>query len=316
MLFRSVVVANTSLSYQFNSEIDTTGGMSGYKSIVPLTNYEMTDGDGRRVLNPSTGNTSLIVKATMSTSNPDISPMLDTTRYGIIAVENKINNLPLVNSGITITNAGSSYTTNANVTVTITGGGGSGATGAAVVTNNTVTSVYFTDGGSGYTTSPTITLSDAGSGTGATVTYNGEDKKSGGNSNVRYTIRKVTLADGFDSGDLRVYVTAYKPSNSNILVYYKLLSTADAETFDDKSWQLMTELGNSNFVSTSYEDYRELTFAPGVDGSANNSVSYSTSSTGYNSFRTFAIKIVMSGTSTVDVPKVRDFRAIALPAGS
>ena len=78
----------------------------------------------------------------------------------------------------------------------------------------------------------------------------------------------------------------------------------------------MTELGNSNFVSTSYEDYRELTFAPGVNGSANNSVSYSTSSTGYNSFRTFAIKIVMSGTSTVDVPKLRDFRAIALPAGS
>ena len=33
-------------------------------------------------------------------------------------------------------------------------------------------------------------------------------------------------------------------------------------------------------------------------------------------FKTFAIKIVLSGTSTVDVPRVRDFRAIALPEGT
>ena len=38
-------------------------------------------------------------------------------------------------------------------------------------------------------------------------------------------------------------------------------------------------------------------------------------STSYSTFRTFAIKIVMSGSSTVDVPKVSDLRLIALPAG-
>ena len=78
----------------------------------------------------------------------------------------------------------------------------------------------------------------------------------------------------------------------------------------------MAELGNPNFVSVNETDYRELTFAPGVDGVANNSVSYSAGDTSYRSFRTFAIKIVLSGTSTVDVPKVRDFRAIALPEGA
>ena len=78
----------------------------------------------------------------------------------------------------------------------------------------------------------------------------------------------------------------------------------------------MTEIGNSNFVSVGANDYRELSFAPGSGGAANNSVSYTSGSTAYNSFRTFAIKIVMSGSSTVDVPKIRDFRAIALPAGS
>ena len=124
------------------------------------------------------------------------------------------------------------------------------------------------------------------------------------------------MADGFDSGDLRVYVTAYKPSGADISVYYKLLSVSDNETFDDKSWQLMTQLSNVNFVSNNYQDYREIAYAPGIANAANNSVLYSTSSTTFNTFRTFAIKIVLSGTSTVDVPKVRDFRAIALPAGS
>ena len=326
LMSSEVVLGNTSLSYSFASEKDSTGGIVTGIPITPYTDYTMIDGYGRRVLNPTTGNTSMVVTATMSTSNPDISPILDTSRFGAIFVENIINGLPLSNSDIIITNAGTKYGPNGSVTITISGGGGTGATANVLVANtgtgaapgNSIISVTLTNPGSGYTTSPTFTIADANStpGTGATITYNGEDKKSGGNSNVRYITRKVTLADGFDSGDLRVYVTAYKPSGADISVYYKLLSVSDNETFDDKSWQLMTQLSNVNFVSNNYQDYREIAYAPGIANAANNSVLYSTSSTTFNTFRTFAIKIVLSGTSTVDVPKVRDFRAIALPAGS
>jgi hypothetical protein len=312
-----IVLPNTSISYTFNSE-KATGGMTGYRNITPLTDYPMTDGYGRRVLNPANGNSTFTVKATMATANPDISPFIDITRYGILAVENIINNLPLSNSQISITSGGTAYSTNANAVVSITGGGGSGATAAAVVTGNVVTSIYLTNAGSGYETSPTITLTDANTtpGTGCTITYNGEDKKSGGNANVRYMTRRITLADGFDSGDLRVYLTAYKPSGSNIRVYYKLLSTSDIDTFENKSYQLMTEIGNTNFVSNNPGDYRELSFAPGSGGVANNSVTYTSGSTSYSKFKTFSIKIVMSGTDTTDVPKVRDLRAIALPSGT
>ena len=58
-----------------------------------------------------------------------------------------------------------------------------------------------------------------------------------------------------------------------------------------------------------------MTFAPGVGNVANNAISYVSGSTAFKSFRTFAIKIVMVGTEPTDVPKVRDFRAIATPAG-
>jgi hypothetical protein len=128
--------------------------------------------------------------------------------------------------------------------------------------------------------------------------------------------RRVTLADGFDSGDLRVYLTTYKPPGSEVYVYYKILSGSDSDVFDNKSYQLMAQLGNANFVSTNRRDFRELSFAPGVSSVANNSIAYTSNSTAFNSFKTFAIKIVMSGTNTTDVPRVRDLRAIALPAGS
>jgi hypothetical protein len=182
--------------------------------------------------------------------------------------------------------------------------------------SNTVNAVYITNAGSGYTSSPTITLTPgSGGGANAVVTYIGETEKSGGNATARYMTRRVTLADGFDSGDLRVYVTANKPAGTNIYVYYKILSASDPGVFDDKSYQLMTELGNANFVSLNENDDRELTFAPGVNGIANNSVSYTSAGTAFTTFRTFAIKIVMSSSNTGIVPRIKDMRAIALPAG-
>jgi len=223
----------------------------------------------------------------------------------------------LLNTGFLIANSGSSYANSADVTVSFTGGGGSGAAATATVASNVITTITVTNGGTGYTTSPTVTITPgSGGGSGASITYNGEDKKTGGNAATRYMTRRVTLADGFDSGDLRVYLTAYKPSGSDIFVYYKVLSGSDPDVFDNKSYQLMAQLGNSNFISTNRRDYRELTFAPGVSSTANNSVLYTSGSTAFNSFKTFAIKIVISGTNTTDVPRVRDLRAIALPSGT
>jgi hypothetical protein len=309
-------IATTTLNYQFNSIIDSTGAAAGFKSITPQEDYEMKDGLGRRVL--TTSNNSLILRATMSTTNPDVSPVIDTTRVGTIVVENIINNLPLREEDLVIVSGGSGYANSADVAVTITGGNGSGATATANVVANTIDQIFITDPGAGFTTSPTFTItSGSGGGSGAVVLYNGEDKKSGGNADVRYITRRVTLADGFDSGDLRVYLTAYKPSGSNIHVYYKLLSKSDPDAFTDKNYQLMTQLGNPNFVSTGDFDYRELKFAPGQNGVPDNSVSYvSDDGTSHSSFRTFAIKVVLRGTSTVDVPKVKDVRVIALPTGN
>jgi hypothetical protein len=282
------VLSNTTLNYNFNSET-LSGDYVQNQPILSLSDYDMNDGFGTRVFNPQTGSTTFVLNATLNNSTTDVSPFIDISRMGFLAVHNRINNLGLSNNSIVLTNGGTGYANAADVTITITGGNGSGATATANVVGGIIDAIYVTNPGSGYTTSPTITITPgSGGGSGASVSYHGEDKKSGGNSAARYLTRKVTLADGFDSGDLRVYLTGYKPSGSGIYVYYKVLSGSDSDVFDDKNYQLMTELGNPNFISANKQDYRELTFAPGIVGAANNTINYTTSSTAYNSFKTFA----------------------------
>lgn len=307
-----VVLANTSINYEFISQQYTGNTTHSYLPIVPFVDYRMVDGYDRRVLNKTTGNTTVKIRATMASQSRDISPMIDKTRLNWLAVENKINNLPLKTSDVVISSGGSGYTS--TPTVEISGGGGVGAAATATVTNEVVTAVTITSPGTGYITSPTITISGGG-GSGAVVTYNGENKRSGGNSAIRYFTKRVTLAEGFDSEDLRVYLTTYLPPLSGIQVYYKVLSTGDSETFEDKNWAIMTQLNNTTFVSANESDYRELTFAPGTGNVPDNYISYTSGSTAFSDFRTFAIKVVLYGQSTVDVPRFKELRAIALPRG-
>jgi len=55
-------------------------------------------------------------------------------------------------------------------TVTISGGSGEGATAAAVISGGAVTAITVTDGGDGFTTAPTVTISDPDEASGVRAT--------------------------------------------------------------------------------------------------------------------------------------------------
>ena len=319
LMTTQATIANTAVQYDFVSEMNT-GGQHALTTIVPNEDYTCDDGYGRRILSKTTGNTTFQLRATLSSSNPDISPIIDINRLNLLTIENKINNLPLQNSGFVIVNGGAGYLGNTTVTITNQAiGGGSGASAVGVVDGGVLTRIDLTNPGSGYITSPTI-ATNSSAGTTATVLYNGEDKASGGNSIIRYITKKIQLATGFDAGDLRVYMDAYRPPGSGILVWYKLLSQSDPSAFENNNWNLMTQTSDMlNFFSTDKNDYAELTFAPGVYGSGtpDNKITYtSASNTTHNDFAIFAVKVVMFGTNTVDVPKFANFRVVALPAST
>lgn len=70
-------------------------------------------------------------------------------------------------ASVTVTNAGSGYTSAPSVTFSVSGG--SGATATAVLSGSTVGSIVVTNAGSGYTSAPTVTIAGGG-GLGATAT--------------------------------------------------------------------------------------------------------------------------------------------------
>ena len=331
LMTSEIILPGTSVVYKFASEkASPFGGLVGYKPIVPMENYVLDDGDGRRVLNPTTGNNTFKVIATLATTDSALTPYVDSSRFNLLAIENRINNLQLTNTNIVIANTGSGMA-NGIYTLSLGNTYGSGAIISANVVGGSISRVWVQDGGSGYSDTPTVNLfaslaSSAGGYTGgmtvgsnangASIVINGETSKSGGPAEARYIMRTVTLADGFDSGDIRVYLTAYKPAGSNIYVYFKPLSISDPTKFVDSNWQLLTQITSTNFISSSKDDFRELVYAPGINNVANNAILYTAAGSAFTNFKTFAIKIVMSGSDTVNVPRVRDLRVIALPEGS
>lgn len=90
------------------------------------------------------------------------------TRYTVTCMQGADGGSPTAGSLSTIVVTDGGSGYTSPPTVTITGGGGSGATAVAIMSGSAVASVSLGSAGSGYTTTPTITLTGGG-GTGATA---------------------------------------------------------------------------------------------------------------------------------------------------
>jgi len=84
----------------------------------------------------------------------------------------------------------------------------------------------------------------------------------GGSTAAKYISKRVVLAEGQDAEDLVVYLSAYKPSNTNIEVYTKLLNGEDAESIDSKWWTPMSQNTSTAVVSSRIDrnDFREFSY--------------------------------------------------------
>jgi hypothetical protein len=320
------IPGSTTLSYTYAATLNSTFTSAATQSITPgkfgTPTYDdvyLNDGLGQRVL-VANSNTSFSLYGTMTTTDDAVSPMISDDGIGLYTINYSINNLQLSNSVITVSNGGSGYNVNTTtVTVTSANGYGSSATATANIVSGVIKNIWITNGGSGYATTPTISVADANSspGSGAIITVAGETSSSGGNALARYITKKVILNQGFDSGDLRVYFTAYRPVNTNIYIYYKILSRNDTQTFDSGKWQLMTTInGGDSIYSQTRDNTYEFVAAPGSGGFAQNYVEYISNVTGqtYNNFNQFQIKIVLATSDKTAVPFLTDIRAIALPS--
>jgi hypothetical protein len=158
------------------------------------------------------------------------------------------------------------------------------------------------------------------------------EQKTIGDANSRYISKPVTLEDGQDAEDMTIFMDAFKPQGSEISVYARLMNAEDGETLEDKDFTLMTQVTSSNTFSSGIDgtDIKEFEFGFSANtngqnflASANNHarlnsansnvVAYrGTDGSVYHTYKTFALKIVMTATGTHITPKVENIRAIAL----
>lgn len=78
-----------------------------------------------------------------------------------------------------------------------------------------------------------------------------------GNAVSKYISKKISFASGKYAEDIRVYVTAYRPANTEIRVYAKIHNVADRDAFDDKSWSPLEVKDNVEKYS-SLSDFNDL----------------------------------------------------------
>ena len=315
------VPTTTNISYNYNATLQS-GVSAGTQSITPgkygtsaADNIYLNDGNGERLLDANSM-TSFSVYTQLSSTDDAVSPIVSDAGLTTYAITWNINNCPLSNGLITLVSGGSSYSNSPTVTISApTGKNGSQAYASANVVANVIQSIYITNPGSGYVTTPTITITD-GTGSEALAIVAGETSSSGGPALAKYVTKKVVLDAGNDSGDLNVYITAYRPVNTDISVYYKILNRNDTQTFESGNWQLMTKTNSSDSLySQTRTDVHEYSFAPGTSGVDQGYVSYtSTNGQTYTSFSQFAVKIVLTTTDNTAVPFLSDLRAIALPS--
>ena len=306
--------APMSVTHSFLSKPVGQAKETEYREILPDVTYSMGQdeyyvvGDRRKEL-AAQGDFTL--KIDMTTTDDSVSPVISLESIYLNAWENFVDNGTLSAEDFNILASGANYSNSNTITVTSTTGSGADIRLVVNGANGNVVSVNVVSGGSGYTDDFTMAINSA-TGTGASIILNSEYDESGGPCDAKYITKPIVLADGFDAGDLRVFLAGNKQGSTDIQVFYKILSATDATPFNECAYQKMVCVNPTTTPSKTNMEYRDYEYRPSA---TINAVSYvSADGITYDTFKTFAIKIVMTSTDPAIVPKVKDLRIIALPA--
>lgn len=313
LLETSVIPGQTDISHNVNFTPIAGSKETAYRNIVPKTTISFSNdniytlGNRRKVIN-AYGD--LDVKYTLSTTDTYVSPIISLSKVAINTWENFIDNGEIDAEKINIIEDGQGYS-NAN-TISITSSTGSGASiNVATNPSGNVVGVTVNNGGSGYVDDFSISYYENPT-SAAEIVINSEYDSSGGQCDAKYITKKIVLAPEFDAGDLRVYLALNRPFGTDIDVYCKIRNSSDNTEFKDRPYQKLVCVNPTTAYATTSSQFTEFEYAPSVEV---NQITYvSEDGVTYDTFKEFAIKIVMRSQDSAVIPRVRDLRVIALPA--
>ena len=147
-----------------------------------------------------------------------------------------------------------------------------------------------------------------------------ETAASGGKLYNKYISKTITLAEGQDAEDMQVILTTYRPPNTDVKVWIRLLNAEDTGTaFAQRTWIEMEKAndGDAAYSSQSNKnDFIEYTYkfpTANLTGT-NGEVQYlgNDGVTTFTGFKNFAVKIGLLSDNSAVVPRVADLRVVCL----
>ena len=304
----------TNVAYGYKATTESTMAMDAEYNIIRPDSRILVD-NRKIAISKNIPNKSFDLRLDLSTTSRDVSPIIFKNAQKLYTAATLINNMGLNSRIINVTNPGSGYTGD-NTSVTITANSSIPANGKAFLVyeadnSGKIQGIFLDQVGAGYydNVSVSVTSSD---GSGATFNVSTETSSSGGPAIARYISKAITLSPDFEAGDLRVYLTAIRPTEGEITVYYKVNNPYDEDPIDNKNWIRMERKVGKKEYSDGFTPI-EFEYRPSM---TSNNIVYSTSTATFDTFNQFKIKIVLasSSTSLAKIPYVYDMRAVALPA--
>ena len=144
-----------------------------------------------------------------------------------------------------------------------------------------------------------------------------------GEAKSKYVSKDLTLVDGFEAEDIRVLLTAYRPTGTNIDVYIKFKSDYDVRNLDEVSWSKLinTSATSAYSASSNINDVREFEYkmntveqteAYGAWVNSSETIQYENDGVVFYDYKNYKVKIVFRSASHNLVPRVKDLRVICV----
>lgn len=85
-----------------------------------------------------------------------------------------------------------------------------------------------------------------------------------GNALSKHITSKVAFANNRFAEDIRIYMNAYRPANTELKLYARIHNSADPEAFDDKQWTPLEYKENTNKFSSSDDENDFIEYTIGI----------------------------------------------------
>lgn len=274
--FNSIAVPNTSLDWSFrgfrNNNLKTQDSdfikirdglvneLTDFERLAMSRSNELSLPGGR------TGNSSVVIKVGMTSQNNKISPVIDTIRnnvtytYNIIPTKEEISGVYLsieTNSGPLPNN----YLISQNTfNGTATGYIAPAAFAPIAYANSTYMRLINVTGK--FVSDKPFTCNNGITGVVTTAEQYNESLRNGYYKTSRYIAKNVILAKDQDAEDIRVYLAAYRPANTDVYVYAAIKNNYDNDQFTNKAWSKLKAITPASLQSSkvNIDDQVELVY--------------------------------------------------------